>query len=53
MKWKVKEIIKHLFAEFPSKEVCEFLNTLPEDRALEAKISMMSNSPLVYIYYRE
>jgi len=53
MEWKVKEVMNHILGKFPAKKVAEFLNTLPEERASEVKICMMSNAPLVYIYYRE
>ena len=51
MKWKCKEIFNGLFGKYPAKEVAEFLDTLPEERALEAKVIIAST--FAWIYYRE
>jgi hypothetical protein len=51
MVWKVEEIFNGIFGKYPSDEVAQFLNTLPEERALEAKIII--NDTFAWIYYRE
>ena len=51
MRWKVKEIFNGLFGEYPSDEVVKFLDTLPEERALEAKVII--NNTFAWVYYRE
>jgi hypothetical protein len=51
LKWKIEEIFTGLFGKYPADEAVIFLNTLPEERALEAKIII--SSTFVWIYYRE
>jgi hypothetical protein len=50
MRWVREEIFNGIGGRYPEREVTEFLNTLPEERALEAKI-MICNT-FAWIYYR-
>ena len=50
MIWVRKEIFNGLGGKYPEKEVADFLNTLPEERALEAKIMICST--FAWVYYR-
>ena len=49
--WKCKEFFNGLFGEYPESNITDFLNTLPEERALEAKIIIQNT--FGWVYYRE
>ena len=51
MEWKLQEFCNGVFGKYPAEKIRDFLNTLPIDRALEAKI-MICNT-VAYIFYRE
>lgn len=50
LKWKKKEFFSGIFGRIQDDEITKFLNTLPEERALEAKVFMFNT--FGFIWYR-